>query len=257
MRQKERAIPSWRLPIIVRHRRCSTQRRTILCALMPLLAFASLLPKMMWPRPPPSRRRRRRAYWILAPPFPARHKWQRRRSPASSGQQRHKDCEEMTGIGAQTANLAGTSNPPPTGLSVIWQIADLMSALFVVAVGCIVALIVVLYIIDVTQTKHAVRRNYPVIGRFRYLFETLGEYFRQYFFAMDREELPFNRAQRAWVYRAAKEVDTTVAFGSTRVLRPAGTVTFANCPFPPLYQDATETAIIEIGPYTRKPYRTA
>ena len=163
----------------------------------------------------------------------------------------------MTGFGVETENLAGTLNPPSTGLSVIWQITDFMSALFVVAVGCLVALVIVLYIIDVTQTKHAVRRNYPVIGRFRYLFESLGEYFRQYFFAMDREELPFNRAQRAWVYRAAKGVDTTVAFGSTRDLRPAGTVTFANCPFPPLYQDATETAIIEIGPYTRKPYRTA
>ncbi|HCX65971.1 MAG TPA: FMN-binding glutamate synthase family protein, partial [Rhodobiaceae bacterium] len=111
--------------------------------------------------------------------------------------------------------------------------------------------------IDSTQTKHAVRRNYPVIGRFRYIFEALGEYFRQYFFAMDREELPFNRAQRAWVYRAAKGVDTTVAFGSTRDLRPAGTVTFANCPFPPLDQDAADTAVVEIGPHARTPYRTA
>ena len=39
---------------------------------------------------------------------------------------------------------------------------------------------------------------------------------------MDREEMPFNRAERSWVYRAAKHVDTTVAFGSTRDLRPAG-----------------------------------
>src|SRR5690606_30989747 len=100
----------------------------------------------------------------------------------------------MTGFGAETENLAGTLNPPSTGLSVIWQITDFMSALFVVVLGCLVVLIVVLYIIDVAQTKHAVRRNYPVIGRFRYLLESLGEYFRQYFFAMDREELPFNRA---------------------------------------------------------------
>ncbi len=37
------------------------------------------------------------------------------------------------------------------------------------------------------QKRHAIRRNYPLIGRFRYFFETLGEFFRQYFFAMDRE----------------------------------------------------------------------
>src|SRR5690606_34451344 len=122
--------------------------------------------------------------------------------------------------------------------SAIWQIVDILSALFILSIGCLLLSVVVIFIIDRTQTQHAVRRNYPIIGRFRYLFETLGEYFRQYFFAMDREELPFNRAQRAWVYRAAKGVDTTVAFGSTRDLRPAGTVTFANCPFPTLDQNA-------------------
>jgi glutamate synthase domain-containing protein 2 len=158
----------------------------------------------------------------------------------------------MSSIPDATRQLAETLNG-----SVIWQIADILSALFIVGIGCLVASLAVIYVIDVTQTKHAVRRNYPVIGRFRYLFETLGEYFRQYFFAMDREELPFNRAQRAWVYRAAKGVDTTVAFGSTRDLRPAGTVTFANCPFPMLDANATDTAIVEIGPYARQPYRTA
>ena len=42
------------------------------------------------------------------------------------------------------------------------------------------------YFIDIRQTSHTVRRNFPVIGRFRYFFEHLGEFFRQYFFAMDR-----------------------------------------------------------------------
>ena len=61
--------------------------------------------------------------------------------------------------------------------------------------------VIYMYVVDITQTKQAIRRNYPVIGRFRYVFEHLGEFFRQYFFALDREELPFNRAQRSWVYR--------------------------------------------------------
>ena len=155
-------------------------------------------------------------------------------------------------FGTAIRNLAAALNR-----SAIWQVVDILSALFIVSIGCLILAVAVIFIIDRTQTQHAVRRNYPVIGRFRYLFETLGEYFRQYFFAMDREELPFNRAQRAWVYRAAKGVDTTVAFGSTRDLRPAGTVTFANCPFPTLDQNAADTAIVEIGPYARMPYRTA
>ena len=85
--------------------------------------------------------------------------------------------------------------------------------LFVFAIGVLILLIGVLYIIDKSQRTHAIRHNFPVIGRFRYYFEDLGEFFRQYFFAMDREELPFNRAERSWAYRAAKNIDNTVAFG--------------------------------------------
>ncbi|MAB12846.1 FMN-binding glutamate synthase family protein [Parvibaculum sp.] len=139
----------------------------------------------------------------------------------------------------------------------IWKTVDLLSALFVVAVGLAFLAVIVVYVIDRTQTTHAIRRNYPVIGRLRYVFEALGEYFRQYFFAMDREELPFNRAQRSWVYRAAKGVDTTVAFGSSRDIRPAGTINFVNTPFPTLDQNAADTAFAEVGPFCRHPYRTA
>jgi glutamate synthase domain-containing protein 2 len=133
---------------------------------------------------------------------------------------------------------------------------ELMAGLFVFVVGLAVLAVLVMYVIDVTQTRHAVRRNYPVIGRFRYLFEHLGEFFRQYFFAMDREELPFNRAQRSWCYRAAKNVDNTVAFGSTRDLRFPGTVIFVNCPFPTLDEDAVDPRPVTIGPYCRFPYIT-
>jgi glutamate synthase domain-containing protein 2 len=125
---------------------------------------------------------------------------------------------------------------------------------FVIGLGLLAALI--MFAVDRTQTASAVRRNFPVIGRFRYAFERLGEYFRQYFFAQDREELPFNRAQRSWVYRAAKNVDNTVAFGSTRDLRPVGTFIFANCAYPVLDRDSAPTSALEIGPYSRRPYLT-
>ncbi len=65
---------------------------------------------------------------------------------------------------------------------------SIISTLFVFAFFIAVIAIVVIYIADVTQTRHAIRRNYPVVGRFRYFFEHLGEFFRQYFFSMDREE---------------------------------------------------------------------
>ena len=136
-------------------------------------------------------------------------------------------------------------------------ILELIAALFVIGLALLLLLILVVYILDVTQTRQAIRRNYPVLGHLRYFFEHLGEFFRQYFFAMDREELPFNRAQRSWVYRAAKNLDNTVAFGSSRDIRPPGTVLFVNCPYPTLGQDGVSPEPVTIGPYCQHPYTTA
>jgi len=137
------------------------------------------------------------------------------------------------------------------------DLVQMLAAVLVFMIGVGLLVVIVLYVVDVSQTKHAIRRNFPVIGRFRYLFERMGEFFRQYFFALDREEMPFNRAERSWVYRASKGVDNTVAFGSTRNLSPAGTVIFVNCPYPVLETDVSPVSPCEIGPYARQPYRTA
>jgi len=129
-----------------------------------------------------------------------------------------------------------------------------MSLAFIFLVGVIVAMAVVLFIADRIQTGDAIRRNYPVIGRFRHIFSALGEFFRQYFFAMDREELPFNRAQREWVARAAGGESNTIAFGSTRNIAVPGTPIFANAAFPPLDDRPAEAPPLRIGSGTRKPY---
>ncbi len=131
---------------------------------------------------------------------------------------------------------------------------EFLSALFIFCIGVAVAATAILYVIDVSQTKDAVRRNYPVLGRFRYLFSMLGEFFRQYFFAMDREEMPFNRAEREWVDRSAKNHDNTIAFGSTKNLTPPGTAIFVSCPFPTLAEHAVDMVPMLIGPYCRTPY---
>lgn len=130
-----------------------------------------------------------------------------------------------------------------------------MSTLFVFFVGLAVLAVLVMLVLDLTQTTDAVRRNYPVVGRFRYLFTSLGEFFRQYFFAMDREEMPFNRAQREWVNRAAKGKDTTSAFGSTANITLRGSSIFVNCPFPVLDEDAVKAENLTIGEgAARTPY---
>jgi len=127
------------------------------------------------------------------------------------------------------------------------QVLGWLATIFIFVVGLFILFLIGVYISDVTQTKHAIRRNYPVIGHFRYFFEHMGAFFRQYFFTMDREEMPFNRAQRSWVYRAAKDIENLVAFGSTRDLKPSGTVLFANTAFPTLGKDAVKCGPIIIG----------
>ncbi|GAB4201687.1 MAG: FMN-binding glutamate synthase family protein [Wenzhouxiangellaceae bacterium] len=139
----------------------------------------------------------------------------------------------------------------------VTSVMDFLATLFVFVVGLGLLVTLVYYFIDRYQYEHTIRRNFPVIGRFRYLFEHLGEFFRQYFFALDREELPFNRAQRSWAYRAAKNVDNTSAFGSTKDLRTEGTVYFVNCPYPQLEEEMEPPSEVELGPYARQPYRTA
>ena len=132
---------------------------------------------------------------------------------------------------------------------------EVLALIFVIALGLLTLAVLVLFVLDKTQTGDAIRRNYPVIGRFRGLFTKLGEFFRQYFFAMDREEMPFNRAQRDWVYHAGKGKGNTVAFGSTRNLSIAGTPIFVNACFPPLDDEFAATAPMEIGPTAAVPYR--
>jgi len=136
-------------------------------------------------------------------------------------------------------------------------IIEVSALLFAFALGLGVLALIYMYIADVTQTSQTIRRNYPVIGRFRYFFEHLGEFFRQYFFAQDREELPFNRAQRSWVYRAAKNLNSTVAFGSTQPLNQAGDFIFLNSVFPLLEEEVLPRNTIRFGDgYARVPYST-
>lgn len=108
---------------------------------------------------------------------------------------------------------------------------------------------------DIVQKKHAVLRNYPVIGNLRYFLEKQGDFIRQYLIAGERDEMPFNRAARNWVYRTAKGVGGVIGFGSTNDLREPGSIIFVNAPFPILEQDLIATPSLAIGEgYCREPF---
>lgn len=137
-----------------------------------------------------------------------------------------------------------------------WAIWFFDATALLLLAGLVLALVavVLMYVQDRRQRAHAVRRNFPVIGRMRYGIENLGPFLRQYLYDTDRDRLPFNRAERSWVYRASKNLDNTVAFGSTLDVTEPGTIIFANSPFPILEGTAEPARPLPIGPYCEQPY---
>ena len=67
---------------------------------------------------------------------------------------------------------------------------------------------------DIIQKKHTISHNFPLLGHLRYALERLGPELRQYIVANNREELPFNRRERSWIYSSAKQQNNYQGFGS-------------------------------------------
>ncbi|WP_018155697.1 FMN-binding glutamate synthase family protein [Demetria terragena] len=67
---------------------------------------------------------------------------------------------------------------------------------------------------DLTQKKHAILRNFPVLGHGRYLLELVGPELRQYIISSNDEERPFSRDQRSWIYASAKGQNNYFGFGT-------------------------------------------
>src|SRR5689334_10780448 len=67
---------------------------------------------------------------------------------------------------------------------------------------------------DLVQTKHAIIRNYPIVGHARYFLERFGPELRQYIVTSNDEERPFSRDQRRWVYASAKGENSYFGFGT-------------------------------------------
>ncbi|TNF23641.1 MAG: FMN-binding glutamate synthase family protein [Deltaproteobacteria bacterium] len=82
-----------------------------------------------------------------------------------------------------------------------------------------VLLLVTIY--DLVQTKHAILRNFPILGHFRYIFEAVGPELRQYIVTNNDEERPFSRDQRRWVYASSKGQNNYFGFGTDNDLEQA------------------------------------
>jgi glutamate synthase domain-containing protein 2 len=78
----------------------------------------------------------------------------------------------------------------------------------------IVLPLILMGIFDLIQKKHAIRRNFPVVGRLRYFLESIRPEIMQYFVENDRDGRPMDRVTRSMIYQRAKNVTDTVPFGT-------------------------------------------
>ncbi|APS38890.1 MULTISPECIES: FMN-binding glutamate synthase family protein [unclassified Salegentibacter] len=81
--------------------------------------------------------------------------------------------------------------------------------------GWILIVIVLIAIKDIFFSRaHTIKHNFPVVGHLRYFLEGIGPELRQYIVASNREELPFNRVERGWIYASAKNENNYEGFGT-------------------------------------------
>jgi len=124
-----------------------------------------------------------------------------------------------------------------------WASAVLFAALVVVGVR------------DVRQSRHAILRNYPVIGHLRFLFEYVRPELRQYFIESDTEAAPFSRAQRSLVYQRAKGAPDNRPFGTQLDVGKQGYEWINHSMFPTTL--VTSNFRVTIGPERAQPYEAS
>jgi glutamate synthase (ferredoxin) len=96
----------------------------------------------------------------------------------------------------------------------------------------VLGFLVIVTIHDLTQKKKAVLRNFPIIGHFRYMLETIGPELRQYIVTSNDEERPFSRDQRRWVYASAKKENNYFSFGTDNDIEKPGYILVRHSAFP-------------------------
>ena len=132
----------------------------------------------------------------------------------------------------------------------------------------ILVVLAIIVIRDIFFNKrHTISHNFPLIGHLRYLLESIGPEMRQYFVANNREELPFNRIDRGWVYASSKNENNYEGFGTDKNIYQHHHIFIKNCMMPfqmdSTHPNKTDNAFLPcakiMGAYNqrKKPYRPA
>ncbi len=116
-------------------------------------------------------------------------------------------------------------------MPVIEYVSDHPIATVFIALGVFLLLVALR---DIRQKKRTIQHNFPLVGHLRYMLEVIGPELRQYWVADDKEEMPFNRSERRWVYATAKGQNNNFGFGTTELLYDPGypIIKHAIFPFP-------------------------
>lgn len=125
------------------------------------------------------------------------------------------------------------------GLSYLW-----IHALWTMV---IVGPIILIGIIDISQKKQTIRRNYPVIGNLRYLLEAIRPEIMQYFVETDLEGRPINRIFRSLIYERAKKVNDTTPFGTQVDVYSAGYEWMSHSIYAKKIQDLDKDPRVTVG----------
>jgi glutamate synthase domain-containing protein 2 len=105
---------------------------------------------------------------------------------------------------------------------------------------------------DLLQTRHSVLRNYPILGHFRFMFESIRPELRQYIVESESEEIPFSRAQRSVVYQRSKNAMDSRAFGTELKVKEAGHEWISHSLAPTRITDHDFRVVVGVG--REKPY---
>ena len=123
-----------------------------------------------------------------------------------------------------------------------WVSAEAVRAVRAATAVGLLVLAVVLAVAgyDLLQRRHAILRNFPIIGHLRYLLEAVGPELRQYIVTSNTEERPFSRDQRRWVYTSAKGSNTYFGFGTDNEVEQASNYLIVDQATFPLPRPAAE-----------------
>ena len=130
--------------------------------------------------------------------------------------------------------------------------------------GWVLIALAILAIRDIFFNKsHTITHNFPLVGHIRFMLESIGPELRQYIVANNREELPFNRIERGWIYASAKNENNYEGFGTDQDIYKPNYIFINNAmmayKLPLDHPNAKDPYFLPcakvMGPFRKKPFR--